>query len=176
MHSHITLVLVSLAQDRTRHTMQNHIFIANSCFHESETNYLRILINMKFTGKTHSSDNICLSSPPRTSMHKFSYCSFRTFNNRMWHAPPTILRSFSQLRSSPAMTFLSHSSSIHVTLSVAINQSLALQHSHLFFLSYPLISFSTVTYLTTFNMSSLHADTRVSTHEYNNTVVVAGTI
>ena len=72
-HSHITPELKSLYWLKIEQRIQYKIIsITHNLLHSSEPQYLRNLIKVKPSGKTRSSEYLCLSLPPLTSKLKFS--------------------------------------------------------------------------------------------------------
>ena len=90
-----------------------------------QNSYLRMI---KPTGKTQSSDHLCLSLPPLTPMLKLSDRSFRNASPRFWNSLPTNIRSFSQHIPTPS----SPTPLPFNTLSPSRSQFLSRLKTHLF--------------------------------------------
>ena len=127
-HSHITLALKSLHWLKIEQRIQFKIVsITHNFLHKSQPSYLRKLIYIKPTGKTRSSDHLCLSLPPITPKLKFSDRSLRNASPRLWNSLPTNLRSFSQqIPTSSSPTSLPFN-----TLSLSRSQFLSRLKTHL---------------------------------------------
>ena len=110
------------------------VSITHNLLHKSQPSYLCKLIYIKPTGKTWSSDHLCLSLPPLTSKLKFSDRSFRNASPHLWNSLSTIIRSFSQQIPTPSSpTPLQFN-----TLSLSRSHFLSRFKTHIFSLSYPL--------------------------------------
>ena len=101
-HSRITPVLKSLHWLKIEQRIQFKIVSTHNFLHKSQPSYLRKLIYIKHTGKTLSSDHLCISLPPLTSKLKFSDRSFRNASPRLWNSLSTNIRSFSQQLPTPS--------------------------------------------------------------------------
>ena len=148
-------LITSLVQDQTTYSVQNSL------------HYPQSLHKSKPTGKTRSSDHLCLSLPPLTCKLKFSDRSFRNASPRLWNSLATNLRFFSQQIPTPS----SPTPLPFNTLSLSRSQFLARIKTHLFSLSYspsPIYGFQPVI--------SAPLVTRVSTREYTNTIGFTGAI
>ena len=94
-HSHITPALKSLHCLKFEQRIQFKIIsITHNLLHSSEPQYLRKLIIIKPSGKTRSSEYLCLSVPPLTSKLKFSNRSFRISAPNRWNFLPSYIRTY----------------------------------------------------------------------------------
>ena len=133
-HSRITPALISLHWLKIEQRRQFKIVsITHNLLHKSQPSYLHKLIHIKPTGKTRSSDHLCLSRPPLTSKLKFSDRSFRNASPRPWNSLPINIRSFSQQIPTPS----SPTPLPFNTLSLSCSHFISCRKTHLFSLSYP---------------------------------------
>ena len=133
-HSRITPALKLLHWLKIEQRIQFKIVsITHNVLHKSQPGYLRKLIYNKPTGKTRSSDHLCLSLPSLASKLIFSDRSFLNAFPRLWNFLPTNLRSFSQQIATPS----SSTPLPFNTLSLSRSQFLSRFKTHLFSLSYP---------------------------------------
>ena len=104
-HSHNTLALKPLFWLKVeQHIRYKNISITPNILHKSEPSYRHNLINIKPTGKTPSSNHLCLSLPPLISKIKFSDRSFCNSSPCLLNFLPTDHRSLSKLPPSTTIT------------------------------------------------------------------------
>ena len=114
------------------------ISITHSLLHITQPKYLHRLINIKPPSRPRTSDHLCLSLPPVSTMFKFADRSFRNFSPRLWNYLPINLRSFApDTRHSTTVTSSTPSHPCRGALSLSRNQFLSCLKTHLFTLSYP---------------------------------------
>ena len=90
-HSHITPALKSRLWLKIEQRIQYKIIsITHNLLHSFETQYLRKLIKVKSSGKTRSSECLCLSLSPLTSKLKFSNRSVRISASNLWNSLPPL--------------------------------------------------------------------------------------
>ena len=146
------------------------VSITHNLLHKSQPSYLSKLIYIKPTGKTRSSDHLCLSLTPLTSKLKFSDQSLRNASPRLWTLfPPSSGLSLNKFLHHP----LQHPFHSTHYLFHAVSSSPASKHTYSLFHtplnsppSSPIYGFQPV--------SSAKVVTRMSTREYTNTIGFTG--
>ena len=134
------------------------VSITHNLLHKSQPSYLRKLIYIKPTGKTRSSDHLCLSLPPLTSKQVLRSLFSKCFSASL-ELSSTNLRSFSQQIPRPS----SPTPLPFNTLSLSFNQFLSRLKPHLFSLSYSLKFTTFLAHLRLLTGQLRTAHTRVST-------------
>ena len=85
--------ITSLAESRSNNAYNTKSSTTHNFSHISEATNLHNLMYIKPTGKTRSSDNLCLPILLRTFELTICYRFFRNSSPRLWNSPPTNLRS-----------------------------------------------------------------------------------
>ena len=141
-HSHITPSFKSLhllkIKQRIHYKM---ISITNNLLHSSDPQYLHKLINVTPSGKTRSSEYLCVLLPPLTSKLKFSNCSFRISATHLWNSLPPNLRTYAPVSDETIINITSINclsvSATFKSLSLSRNRFISHLKTYLFSLSFP---------------------------------------
>ena len=118
------------------------ISITHNLLHSSQPQYINKFINVKPSGKTCSSENLCISFLPLTSKLKYSNHSFRISAPHLWNSLPPNLRIYAPV-SDETITNITHSSVSPTFKPISLSKNSHLK-TYLFSLSFPIIPFSAV--------------------------------
>ena len=121
--SHLQRIIVKFKQQSEKdnfnrihyitYALQNNLhYITHNLLHFSEPKYLRKLRNVKPSGKTRSSEYLCLLLPPLIYTLKFSNHCFCIFALHLWNSLPPNLRTYAPVSDESIIniTNINHSS------------------------------------------------------------------